>query len=29
VFDGGHWVKVRAADGTEGWVPAVTVRAVR
>ncbi len=29
VFDGGHWVKVRATDGTEGWVPADTVRAVR
>jgi hypothetical protein len=26
VFDGGHWIKVRAADGTEGWVPAETVR---
>ena len=29
VFDGGHWVKVRLADGTEGWVPAETVREVR
>ena len=29
VFDGGHWVKVRLADGTEGWVPADTVREVR
>ncbi len=26
VFDGGHWVKVRAVDGTEGWLPAATVR---
>jgi hypothetical protein len=29
VFDGGHWVKVRAADGTEGWVPADIVREIR
>jgi hypothetical protein len=29
VFDGGHWVKVRVADGTEGWVPAENVREVR
>ncbi len=29
VFDGGHWIKVRAADGTEGWVPASAVREVR
>jgi len=29
VFDGGHWVKIRLADGTEGWVPADTVREVR
>ena len=29
VFDGGHWVKVRLPDGTEGWVPAETVREVR
>ena len=29
VFDGGHWVKVRAADGTEGWVPAENVREVQ
>ena len=29
VFDGGFWVKVRLSDGTEGWVPADTVREVR
>ena len=29
VFDGGHWVKVVLADGTEGWVPAENVREVR
>jgi hypothetical protein len=29
VFDGGYWIKVRAADGTEGWVPADHVREVR
>jgi hypothetical protein len=29
VFDGGHWVKVLLADGTEGWVPAENVREVR
>jgi hypothetical protein len=29
IFDGGHWIKVRAADGTEGWLPAATVREVR
>ena len=29
VFDGGHWVKVRLADGTEGWIPAENVREVR
>jgi hypothetical protein len=29
VFDGGHWIKVRAADGTEGWVPADNVREVQ
>ncbi len=29
VFDGGHWVKIRLADGTEGWVPADSVREVR
>ncbi len=29
VFDGGHWVKVRAVDGTEGWVPAENVREVQ
>jgi hypothetical protein len=29
VFDGGFWVKIRLSDGTEGWVPADTVREVR
>jgi hypothetical protein len=29
VFDGGNWVKIRLTDGTEGWVPADTVREVR
>ena len=29
VFDGGHWVKIRLSDGTEGWVPADTIREVR
>lgn len=29
VFDGGYWIKVRLPDGTEGWVPAETVREVR
>jgi hypothetical protein len=29
VFDGGYWVKVRASDGTEGWIPADNVREVR
>jgi hypothetical protein len=29
VFDGGHWVKIRLPDGTEGWVPADSVREVR
>ena len=29
VFDGGHWIKVRLADGTEGWLPAETVGEVR
>jgi hypothetical protein len=29
VFDGGFWIKVRAADGTEGWLPASTVRPAR
>jgi hypothetical protein len=28
IFDGGHWIKVRVGDGTEGWVPAATVREV-
>ncbi len=26
IFDGGHWIKVRAANGTEGWLPASTLR---
>jgi hypothetical protein len=29
VFDGGQWVRVRSADGTEGWLPAAAVRATR
>jgi hypothetical protein len=29
VFDGGYWIKVRVSDGTEGWVPAATLREVR
>jgi hypothetical protein len=29
IFDGGHWIKVRVGDGTEGWVPAASVREVR
>jgi hypothetical protein len=29
LFDGGHWVRVRAADGSEGWLPAGTVRKTR
>jgi hypothetical protein len=29
VFDGGNWVKIRLSDGTEGWVPADSVREVR
>jgi hypothetical protein len=29
IFDGGHWVKVRLLDGTEGWLPADRVRDVR
>jgi hypothetical protein len=29
VFDGGYWVKIRVPDGTEGWVPADTLREVR
>jgi hypothetical protein len=29
VFNGGHWVKVRLPDGTEGWMPADSVREVR
>lgn len=29
VFDGGYWVKIRLPDGTEGWVPADSVREVR
>ena len=26
VFDGGHWIKVRAKDGTQGWLPAAMLR---
>jgi hypothetical protein len=29
IFDGGYWIKVRAADGREGWLPAAAVREVR
>jgi hypothetical protein len=29
IFDGGHWIKVRVGDGTEGWVPATIVREVQ
>ncbi|HEV8674131.1 MAG TPA: SH3 domain-containing protein [Methylomirabilota bacterium] len=29
LFDGGFWIKVRAADGTEGWLPASTLREAR
>jgi len=29
VFDGGNWVKIRLPVGTEGWVPADSVREVR
>jgi hypothetical protein len=29
VFDGGHWIKVRASDGQEGWLPATALREVR
>jgi len=29
LFDGGHWVRVRAVDGTEGWLPAWAVRESR
>jgi len=28
VFNGGYWIKVRATDGTEGWLPGTAVRAV-
>jgi hypothetical protein len=28
ILDGGHWIKVRVGDGTEGWVPATSVREV-
>lgn len=26
VFDGGHWIKVQAPDGTVGWIPAEALR---
>lgn len=29
VLDGGHWIKVRAASGAEGWLPARTVQELR
>jgi hypothetical protein len=29
IFDGGYWIKVRAGNGTEGWLPAASVREVR
>ena len=28
ILHGGHWIKVRVGDGTEGWVPATSVREV-
>jgi hypothetical protein len=28
-FDGGYWIKVRLATGTEGWIPAKNTREVR
>jgi hypothetical protein len=28
IFDGGHWIKIRAANGAEGWVPAAVLREV-
>lgn len=29
IFDGGYWIKVRAADGTVGWLPADTLREIQ
>jgi hypothetical protein len=29
VFDGGYWLRVRAASGAEGWLRAETVREAR
>jgi hypothetical protein len=29
VFDGGHWIRVQATDGTVGWLPADSVREAR
>lgn len=29
ILDGGYWVKVRVGDGTEGWLPAATLRKAR
>ncbi|MGH7322179.1 MAG: hypothetical protein ACRELA_21510 [Candidatus Rokuibacteriota bacterium] len=29
VFDGGHWIKVRAVSGGEGWLPAQAVQELR
>jgi hypothetical protein len=28
IYDGGHWVKVQAGDGTVGWLPAKALREV-
>lgn len=29
IWDGGYWIKVRVADGTEGWLPASALREIR
>jgi len=28
VLDGGHWIRILTRDGTEGWLPASTLREV-